>query len=300
MKNKTSVIVQSIRAPFLILTPICVFLGVSIAMYHQATIDILSLVLALIGALFAHISVNTLNEYLDFKSGLDLNTLRTPFSGGSGALPQNPSLLNTVLSIGVLSLLITVLIGIYFIMKFGMSILPIGVLGVLLVLSYTSWINKRPFLCLIAPGLGFGLFVVGTQYVLVGEYYQLSWLLVLIPFFLINNLLLLNQYPDIDADKLAGRNHFPIAFGIKASNFVYGLFALASLALIITLSILGYLPKIALIAVLPMVISIIVLRGMVKFGKEIGKETKYLAMNVVVTLLTPLLLALSIVYSANT
>jgi len=43
--------------------------------------------LALLGAFLAHVSVNTLNEYYDFKSGLDLETIRTPFSGGSGALP---------------------------------------------------------------------------------------------------------------------------------------------------------------------------------------------------------------------
>ncbi len=41
--------------------------------------------LALLGAFLAHISVNTLNEYFDFKSGLDLETIKTPFSGGSGA-----------------------------------------------------------------------------------------------------------------------------------------------------------------------------------------------------------------------
>lgn len=298
--NKIGVVFQTIRAPFLLLTPICVFLGFSIAQYHQASIDIISLVLALIGALFAHISVNTINEYLDYKSGLDLMTSRTPFSGGSGALPQNSSALGVVLNVGVISLLLTVLIGIYFIVKFGIEILPIGLMGVFLVVSYTSWINKHPLLCLIAPGLGFGLFVVGTQYVLIGDYFKLTWLLVLIPFFLINNLLLLNQYPDIDADKQAGRNHFPIAFGIEISNLVYGLFALMAFALIIIYTLLGYIPTISLVALLPLPLSIIVLWGMLKHGKEIANEIKYLVMNVIVTLLTPLLLGCAIVYSANT
>ena len=52
---------------------------------------LLPLILALAGGLLAHISVNALNEYLDFTSGLDLTTLRTPFSGGSGTLPANIS-----------------------------------------------------------------------------------------------------------------------------------------------------------------------------------------------------------------
>ena len=39
-------------------------------------------VLAFIGLLLAHISVNTLNDYFDYRSGIDLETRRTPFSGG--------------------------------------------------------------------------------------------------------------------------------------------------------------------------------------------------------------------------
>ncbi len=83
---KLKAIFQSMRLPFLTLTFACVFLGMSIAVANQVSINILILMLALLGAPLAHISVNTLNEYFDFKSGLDLNTVKTPFSGGSGAL----------------------------------------------------------------------------------------------------------------------------------------------------------------------------------------------------------------------
>ncbi len=43
--------------------------------------------LALLGLLLAHVSVNVLNDYFDYRSGVDLKTQRTPFSGGSGILP---------------------------------------------------------------------------------------------------------------------------------------------------------------------------------------------------------------------
>lgn len=297
--NKASVLIQTLRVPFLILTPVCVFLGFSLALRQGAIINYVSLALALIGALCAHISVNTLNEYLDFKSGLDMLTKRTPFSGGSGALPENPDMHRSVLYIGILSLLITLLIGGYFILQFGVEIVPIGLLGILLIISYTSWINKSPLLCLIAPGLGFGLFVVGTQYVLVGEYYSISWLVALVPFFLVNNLLLLNQYPDIDADKKVGRNHFPIAYGIKLSNLAYLLFLLSAFGSIVVFVLVDYLPRLSLIALLPFPIGMFVWTRMQKSGKDIAQETKYLAMNVMVTLLTPVLLAVSIAYSEN-
>ncbi|HEB82911.1 MAG TPA: prenyltransferase [Gammaproteobacteria bacterium] len=294
MKNHQAAL-QSIRAPFLILTPVCVFLGASIVMASNADISASLLLLALAGALLAHISVNTLNEYLDFRSGLDLATVKTPFSGGSGALPNNPEMAGTVLAIGTLSMIATLMIGSFFIWKQGTGIIPLGIAGMALIITYTDWINKHPLLCLVAPGIGFGfLMVAGTQFVLQGEYTTLSWLVAAVPFLLVNNLLLLNQYPDIRADASVGRRHFPIAYGIKRSNMVYGLFALATAAIIIGYVLLGYLPMLSLIALLPMPLAFFALSGAVKYGETIGQHPQYLGANVAVTILVPLLLGISI------
>ncbi len=295
------ILFKTTRPPFLVLTPICLALGVSLAKFQGYFINYYDVLLVLIAALMAHISVNTLNEYFDFKSGLDLNTQRTPFSGGSGALPNNPNLHHNVLSIGIASLVVTLVIGLYFIQRFGLAIAPIGILGLILVLSYTQWINKHPFLCLIAPGLGFGLlFVLGTHYVFSENYHLIPLLIALIPFFLVNNLLLLNQYPDIQADKKAGRNHFPIAFGIKKSNAVYALFVLSTIISLIYLVVNNLLPNISLLALTPMPLALFSLSGANKHGNKIGHYPHYLAANVAVTLLVPLVLSISLIYSANT
>ncbi|MGB5677474.1 MAG: prenyltransferase, partial [Gammaproteobacteria bacterium] len=147
-------LLQTIRPPFLILTPVCVFLGTSTAISTQGSVETTTLVLILLGALCAHISVNTLNEHADFKSGLDLITIRTPFSGGSGALPGDPATAHWVLATGLVSLIATTAIGIYFIDNYGTRILPIGVIGIVIILTYTKWINRWPVFCLIAPGIG--------------------------------------------------------------------------------------------------------------------------------------------------
>lgn len=292
---KLSTAVQSMRVPFLVLTPICVFLGLSTVVANNTDISLFLLFLALLGALLAHISVNTLNEYLDFKSGLDLITTKTPFSGGSGALPQNPEMAGTVLTIGTTSLLATLLIGSFFLWKYGIDIAPLGLAGLVLIITYTGWLNKHPFLCLIAPGIGFGfLMVVGTQFVLQGEYVVLSWLIALVPFFLVNNLLLLNQYPDIEADASVGRKHFPIVYGVNRSNMVYGFFALATTVIIVSYVVFGHLPVLSLIALLPMPLAFFSLFGAVKHGATIGNFPQYLRANVMVALLTPLLLGISI------
>ena len=283
------------RVPFLVLTPVCVFLGVSTVVANQAGVNFPLLALALLGAVLAHISVNTLNEYFDFKSGLDLATKRTPFSGGSGALPRNPGMAGAVFAAGIVSLLATLLIGLFFAWKYGWEIIPLGAAGLVLIVTYTGWINKRPLLCLVAPGIGFGfLMVVGTQYVLQGKYTTLSWLVAVVPFFLVNNLLLLNQYPDIKADANAGRRHVPIVYGTTTGNRVYTLFVFATIMAIVIYIRLGYLPLSSLAALAPMPLAFFALTGAIKHGEAIGGFPHYLAANVAVAILTPLLLGISL------
>ncbi len=290
-------ILKSTRIPFLVLTPACVFLGVSTAVANQSNISLYFVTLALVGALFAHVSVNTLNEYFDFKSGLDLVTDKTPFSGGSGALVAKPEMLNAVLIVGILSLIATMMIGIFFIWQYGAGIIPLGIVGIILIVFYSGWINKHPYLCLVAPGVGFGfLMVVGTQYVLVGEYLPLSWMAASVPFFMVNNLLLLNQYPDIEADATVGRNHLPITYGIKHSNIIYGLFILAGIVVILTCILMGFFPVLGLIAILPLPLALFSLRGAIKHGEKIGAYPQYFAANVAVVILTPLLLGIALIY----
>ena len=288
-------VLQTARGPFLILTPVCVLTGIGAVAASGDNISLTALLLVLTGALCAHISVNALNEYLDFRSGLDLHTRRTPFSGGSGALPRNPDAAGPVLAFGVVTLLITVLIGLYFLWQGEYGLLPLGLAGVLIIIFYTRQINRLPWLCLIAPGTGFGLaMVAGTAYALGSSDSTTLWLAALVPFFLVNNLLLLNQYPDIAADKAAGRYHFPIAYGVARSTQMYGLFLLASAAVIIAGAVSGWFPRWSLLSLLPLALGVIAWQGARKLGDKIGEQPQFMAANVGTTLLTPAVLGLSL------
>lgn len=292
-----AVILRSSRGPFLILTPICILLGVAVVVAKGLPVPALPATLALLGGLLAHISVNTLNEYLDFESGLDLNTTRTPFSGGSGALPEHPNQTQAVLYAGIISLLLTAAIGLYFVWLWGFAIAPLGAVGLLLIVFYTRWINRLPWLCLIAPGLGFGLMVVGTQFVLTGNYLMESFLLALVPFLLVNNLLLLNQYPDVQADAAIGRNHFPIAYGATNSTRAYGVMWGEAVVLVIMLVAINQLPSWSLLALIPLMLGAVAWHGATKLGFKIAAQPAFLALNVMTALLTPLVLAITLVMS---
>src|SRR5512142_2258220 len=74
------------RAPFLLLSVTLVACGAAAGMYGGA-FSWPHTVLALVGLVCLHASVNALNEASDMRTGIDLHTVRTPFSGGSGTLP---------------------------------------------------------------------------------------------------------------------------------------------------------------------------------------------------------------------
>lgn len=290
-------LLRAMRLPFLVLTPACVLLGLGTALAAGHPVAAPDFLLVLAGAIFAHISVNALNEYHDFRSGLDLHTHRTPFSGGSGALPEHPEMVSAVLATGVVALALTVLIGGYFTAVHGWQILPVGIAGVVIIITYTRWINRYPWLCLVAPGLAFGpLMVVGTHLVLTGEYSPAAMLVSLVPFFLVSNLLLLNQYPDVEADRAAGRRHFPIAFGTRASTGVYGVFTLGGFLTILAGIAAGFLPLISLVALLPLLFALYSLVGVARQGAQIALLTPYLGTNVLASVLTPFLLSMTLIY----
>jgi 1,4-dihydroxy-2-naphthoate octaprenyltransferase len=283
------------RLPFLMLTPACVLLGLGTAVWTAGTVSVSRAVLAFVGAVCAHISVNSFNEYFDFKSGLDLTTKRTPFSGGSGTLPGNPAMAHLALLIAWITFAATGLIGVYFLYVRGLCLLPLGLLGLIIIFAYTPWLTHNALLCLIAPGLGFGpLMVMGTDFVLTGAYSQSAFFASLVPFFLVNNLLLLNQFPDVEADRGIGRRNFPIIFGRRASAFVYGAFLCFTYLSIVTGVLLNYLPRFSLLGLLTIIIAIPAFVGAILYAENERKLIPYMGMNVVINIVTPVLVAVGL------
>lgn len=282
---------RSSRLPFLLLPPVCVLLGLGTAMTSGGEMRLLLLLLVSICAVVSHMSVNLLNEYFDFRSGVDFHTIRTPFSGGSGFLPETPQAASHVLWLGLATLLLVSVLGCYLAWQAGWFLLPLGVLGVLLVLTYTSVLNRHPWLCWLAPGLGFGLvIVVGTHYVLASSINASSLMAAIVVFLLANNLLLLNQFPDISADRKAGRNHLLIAYGTKAGALVYGVGTLLIAAVILLAVITGIWPVAALLALLAWLPSLWAWHAASFCGASLGQHHGAMAANVVTCLLVPAVL----------
>ena len=291
--NNWKFLLDPMRLPFLILTPACVVLGLATAIWTDGAINWFHFFLVLIGAVSAHISVNAFNEYFDFRSGLDEKTQRTPFSGGSGRLPQNPEMERPALVMAWIFLGIVGAVGIFFTWQIGVGLIPLGVLGLLIIYFYTEWITRFPLLCLIAPGLGFGpLMVMGTDFVLTGSYSLTAFLASLIPFFLVSNLLLLNQFPDIDADRSIGRRHYPIKIGRVKSSRIYLGFLIAPFVVIATGVISGLFPVFSLIGLLSLVLVVPITQGVLAHAEKTDQLIPTLGQNVIINLVMPVLTAI--------
>jgi len=280
------------RVPFLPLALVCAALGVAVAKWRGAAIDPLDLALVLFGAVLAHVAVNALNEYHDFTSGLDARTRRTPFSGGSGTLQRHPSLGRYALGLGLGAVALTAAIGVYFIVLRGWGILLPGLAGLAVVLSYTPLLTRHWAWCLVAPGLGFGTCIVmGSEFALSGSYSWAGFWASLVPFFLVANLLLLNQFPDAGPDRHAGRRHLIIVHGTRAGAVVYAGFVLLAYASLVAGWGMGALPAGALLGLAALPAGLMAAVGALRFHRSAGKLGPYLALNVVANLFTPALMA---------
>jgi 1,4-dihydroxy-2-naphthoate octaprenyltransferase len=293
--NNLKFLLGPMRLPFLTLPPVCVLLGVGTASWTQGKINVWYALIAFVGALAAHISVNALNEYFDFRSGLDHHTRPTPFSGGSGTLPAHPEAARGALITGLVTMAIAAVVGIYFVTVWGWELLPLGVLGLALLVIYTPWITRFPLPCLIAPGLGFGTFMVmGTDFVLTGHYSWTAFFASLVPFFLVSNLLLLNQFPDAEADSTVGRRHYPITIGRKRSSIIYGAFVAGAYLAIIVGWLIGVLPAASLLALLTLYVGVRCVIGAYRYADQMDKLIPYLAQNVILNITLPLLTAIGL------
>ena len=298
------------RLNFLTLSLACVFLVLSYSLYLGAPFNVGVLILVVTMAIAAHISVNAFNEYFDFRSGLDFLTPKTPFSGGSGALVADPSAARWALLLAVFSLMVVIVLGLVLVVRFGAALLWIGIPGVLVIYTYTHYLNRSAIACLLAPGVGFGLLMtLGAFWLFISAgSMQLSpvsniplggWILALMVTVLVSNLLLVNQFPDLEADKKVGRRHLPIVIGRKRSTLVVLVLHSVAIACLVIGVLVEALPTLTLLVLVSSVLLVKLILGLYRLSEQWHLETAVplLATNVafvhIVILATALLLLLA-------
>lgn len=290
---------KTMRPPFLLLVLSCLSLPLCYSIAHHQSWSYPVLILIASSALLAHVSVNMLNEYMDCASNLDRHTTRTPFSGGSGALVEAPEHLDWIRRFALVMVALTVVSGLAIVLLQSQQVsllTALGVTGIAIVIGYTPWINRHPWLCLITPGVGFGVVMSYGSYVaLTGRTDLVVLVLSFIPLLLVNNLLLLNQFPDAQADEKHGRRHLVIAYGYRISaRVLLGQWLLVAVT-IISLVAVAIVPLWALWLLLFLLPAGWVYTQARDYQAPSSEFIRAMGLNVVITLLLPIVIAIILI-----
>lgn len=200
--------------------------------------------LVVIGVALAHFSVNALNDYLDYKSGLDLLTPRTPFSGGSKVLIDGILSPIEALGVAIALLLLALAIGLHLTLYRGLLVLVLAVTGALIIATYNKFLVKIGLgeVAVWAKGV---LVFVGAHYTVAG-FMTLEAVAVGMVYGGVSALILYaNFIPDVEADRVVGRKTLPVLLGGRAwlGYLMISLTVTLILILLITLKLLNPLQE---------------------------------------------------------
>jgi len=217
--SRIKIWLKEVRALFLIASAVPVLLGTAVA--YSENPDALNLwhfFLVLIGGVCLHIGANVVNDYFDYKSGTDnVNVEYTrPFTGGSRMIQEGLMTPREVFVEAIFFFAVGGLIGIYLAFQDRILVIVLGIIG-----AFSGYFYTAPPVNLAKRGIGelfiglnFGiLMTLGAYYVQVG---YLAWepVFASVPIaILIATVLYINEFPDYNADKEAGKRHLVVRLG---------------------------------------------------------------------------------------
>ena len=244
-----SVWFRVIRVRFLLASVIAVSVGLALNWWQNSSIDLLNALLTFAGVMALHASVDLLNDFWDFKRGIDTKTKRTKMSGGTGVLPDGLLKPSSVYRAGIVFLFIGSLIGAYFVITDGILIAIILGFAILSIYFYSTKI--------VDSGLGEffvavkgSMIVIGTFFIQSGQINMESILGGIVVGSLSALVLFIASFPDHDADKSKGRKTLVIAVGKKKASKLFWIFPLISYSAIIFGVSTNLFPLLSLISLL--------------------------------------------------
>ena len=222
-----SVWLRVIRVRFLLASVIAVSVGLSLYWWQTSAIEIFDSILIFAGVMALHASVDLLNDFWDFKRGIDTTTKRTKMSGGTGVLPEGLLKPSSVYRAGVAFLIIGSAIGAYFVFTDGIIIAVILGFAILSIYFYSTKIVDSGMGEFFVAVKG-SMIVLGTFFIQSGSITFEAILAGIAVGSLSSLVLFIASFPDHDADKSKGRKTLVIALGKEKAVNVFWVFPLVS------------------------------------------------------------------------
>lgn len=243
------------RLPFLTASVLPVLATIAAVWRLDRSVNVLHAVLAAVGIAFVHLGANLANDYFDHLSGNDAgNRFPTPFSGGSRVIQEGVINPRAILVAAVACSAVGSACGAYLWRHSpGHTLLAIGLVGLALGWLYVGPPVKLAFHGLgeVATLLGFGVLpAMGTEWALRGQLtLQGSW--VGLPAgLLVALILLINEFPDAEADAAVGKRTLVVRLGPRRAVRVYGVGLLLVYGAVGAGVLMGWMPALAGVVVL--------------------------------------------------
>ncbi len=233
--------IRVIRVRFLLSSIIAVFTGLAISWYSNSSFDLFYAVITLGGVLALHASVDLLNDYWDFKRGIDTTTKRTKMSGGTGVLPEGLLKPSHVYRAGILFLIIGAIIGGFFVVMFGVIIAILLTFAIVSIYFYSTKIVDSG-LAEVFVAIKGTMIVLGTIFIQTNQITLESVLGGIVIGILSSLVLFITSFPDYTADKEKGRKTLVIVLGKKNASKFYWVFPIFVYGIITSGIVLQYFP----------------------------------------------------------
>lgn len=237
---------KEIFEPTLLFGLLSSILGISIAAAH-GSIDIFNSIIVGIGVVLAQISVNTIDDYVDYKRHIDSETVKTRFSGGSTLIVDGSISANSTLAIGVVSFSAALLIGLYLAFSEPV-IIPLIIIGAFSIIMYANTIVRFPFLSEIFVALSFMSIAAGSYVVssMSPSHIYSAFAIGISVGIMIAMALFVNGIPDSRADRKHGRRSTTVIMRTNRTRSYYYIFSVVLSYLILIIAVASHLAPIYL------------------------------------------------------
>jgi 1,4-dihydroxy-2-naphthoate octaprenyltransferase len=252
------------RPPFHTVGVLPFILGTVLAYKSQGVFNFQVLMLGTIGVILIMLSTYYGGEYWDFvEDTLSAKNNPSKFAGGSGVLQKGILPRHVALSASIASLSLALVVGIVlqFAYRRGPLTLAFGVVGLIAGFFYSArpirWVRT-----------GFGELLIGFCYgwlpLAVSYYLQTAQIPMLIHWMAVPigltifNVILLNEYPDYESDRTAGKANLLVRLGKRRGAYTYGIAGISSIVFFIVSLVRG-VPAKALWLYTPVAFATVVL-----------------------------------------
>jgi len=246
--NKLAVWARVIRVRLLTASLVAVTNGLAISWSVFHVLNIPYAVLTYAGVLSLHASVDTLNDYFDYKNKIDLMTKGTPFSGGTRVLPERLLEPRAVYRMGVFFLIAGALIGIFFTIVTGLLVGAILLFAVFATYFYSTKV--------VSSGLGEVFLVIKGTLIVLGSFYVQARVVQFTPIYvgvilglLSSSVVFVNEFPDFLADRAGGRKNIVVVMGIPRAAKFYVVYPILSVSLGVVGAAFRVIPYVTLIGI---------------------------------------------------